>query len=281
MSNLESIIKTKQLSAKKLEELAQLFPEEYAEMEAKKKVNVHLSQFITTYDFLEKKLKSEVRKLSEVDDPVIIIGPTGTGKELIAKALHGDRAGPFVDINCAGLPESLVESELFGHVKGAFTGAGIDKVGLLQTAFEGTVFLDEIGELPLSIQAKILRAIQEKQIRRVGDSENIKIKCRFVAATHRELKEDMVAKGTFREDLYWRLGRIILRIPGLKDRAFDIVPIVKQLIIQDRSKYEYEIEDIEEFCEELIEKRTKLTGNVRQLQNIIRNYHVLGRKPEL
>lgn len=261
----------------------EIWPEAYYEWENENEPTKSLNQFITDYPAL-KQVKEHIRLLAFTDDPVIIIGPTGTGKELLARALHGKRKGKFVDINCAGMPETLIESELFGHVKGAFTGAVCDKTGLLQAACDGTIFLDEIGELPLSVQAKLLRAIQEREIRPVGadldkSARAIKLTCRFIAATHRRIKQDMIPNGEFREDLYWRLGMFTPQITGLKDRTGDIVPIVRRLIEKDTSKKNHIIKDVEGFCAHIIEHRDKLTGNVRQLQKIVRNYHVLGALP--
>lgn len=271
------------INTESLNRLKELFPKEWQELEDAKPVNKELKKFITTYPELNR-VKDDVKKLSVVDDPVLIVGPTGTGKEILARALHGDRKpergtikSNFVAINCAGLPEHLIESELFGHTKGAFTGATNDKVGLLQTAWGGTVFLDEVGELPMSAQAKLLRAIQEKEIRRVGDSEVAQINCRFVCATHREIKDAMIPAGLFREDLYYRIACHVLRTKPLSERVGDIEPLLTEIIRLDKGKINYPIQNISEFAEGLKNVRGKLTGNVRQLQNIVRSYHVLGR----
>ncbi len=257
-----------------------MFKEEWDAYESSRPVNKKLAEFITTYPAMIQ-LKERIKILSDVDDPVLITGPTGTGKELLARALHGEREGKFVDINCAGLPDQLIESELFGYAKGAFTGANSDKVGLLQTAHNGTVFLDEIGELPMSAQAKLLRAIQEKEIRRVGDDKPIGLHCRFVCATHRNLREEIVS-GRFREDLYWRISIFEEHIEGLAGRTADVKPIVKKIIISDKTNHKYDLsERLDEFCKIVTEEgRNKLTGNVRQLQKLVRNYHVFGTMPE-
>ena len=258
--------------------LAEKMPDLAAEIEEDRRVNKYLKDFITSDpDML--KVKDEVRLLAEVDDPVLILGETGTGKELLANALHGDRPeDKFVAINCAGLPEALIESELFGHVKGAFTGATSDKTGLLQSAYGGTIFLDEIAELSAHLQAKLLRAIQEQRIRKVGaDLEKgegeIKINCRIIGATHKDLDE-------FREDFLYRVGMFKLEIKALRYRTQDIPGIVKRIIIKGRGKINHEIEDIDKFCRPIMENKDKLHGNVRQLQAIVRNYQVLGRIPK-
>ncbi len=258
------------------------FSDLVGEMERELNVNKKLALFITE-DAEMKKVKDEVRILSEEDDPVLILGDTGTGKELIASALHGERKGPFVAVNCAGIPETLIESELFGHVQGAFTGAHKDKVGLLQAAYDGTIFLDEVAELATHVQAKLLRAIQEKAIRRVGadrSKENeFPINCRIITATHKNIKQAIKTEH-FREDLFWRISTFTLTVKPLKDRTTDIPLIVKQLIIKERGNVRHEIEDINTFCAPIIANRDRLTGNVRQLQQIVRNYHVLGKLPK-
>jgi transcriptional regulator with PAS, ATPase and Fis domain len=271
-----------------LEALRKTMPQDFAEMEAELHVNKWLSKYISSYPVIEE-LKGYVRKLADTDDPVLITGETGTGKEIIANALHGERGeakleggGKFLAINCAGLPDTLAESILFGHKGGAFTGATKeDKVGILQAAHHGTVFLDEIGDLSLPTQAKILRALQEKVISRVG-AENeapIPITCRIVAATHKPV-DKLVAAGEFREDLYYRINTFNLTTVPLRERSADIPLIVKHLIIRDKASCNYEIEDIEEFCAPLMKHREKLKGNVRQLEQIVRRYHVLGIMPK-
>ena len=165
-----------------------------------------------------------IRKVSQSTSPVLVIGDTGTGKELVARAIHFKglrREKAFVPVDCSALTPTLVESELFGHIKGAFTGADHSKRGLLQTAQEGTIFLDEIGELPLFLQAKLLRALQEKEIRPVGSTEGIQIDVRVIAATNRDLDAG-VRRGTFRQDLYFRLNVVQIRLPALRERKVDM-----------------------------------------------------------
>lgn len=188
---------------------------------------LHLKRFITI-DPEMLAMKEDVHKIAKASHEVLIRGETGTGKETLARAMIGQRVGKTVSFNCAGLVETLAESELFGHVKGAFTGAVGDRQGLLASANDGVCFLDEVGELPLSIQAKLLRAIQEKRIRRVGATTEENVNCKIVCATHRNL-EDMVENGLFREDLYARISTLTLKVSPLSRRVCDIVPIISSL----------------------------------------------------
>jgi transcriptional regulator with PAS, ATPase and Fis domain len=221
-----------------------------------------LNTFITEdSDMIE--LKATTRKLSEVEYPVLIIGETGTGKEILAKALHGAKdENRFIPINCAGLPEHLIESELFGHTAGAFTGASREKMGMMEVAKNGTIFLDEIGDLPFSAQSKLLRAIQEKKIRRVGSNTELPINCRIVAATHVDLEKN---HSNFREDLFYRLSTFILRTKPLKDRMGDVPLIIKVLDPEDKCKNMRPINPEE------------LKGNVRSLQQLVIRYQILGK----
>jgi transcriptional regulator with PAS, ATPase and Fis domain len=234
-----------------------------------------LSRFVTENPKMLQ-LKEDVRKLATVEDDstqlfsVLISGPTGTGKELIALALHGDRVGEFVPINCAGLPSELVESELFGHVQGSFTGATRTKDGLMKIANNGTLFLDEIGELSLQVQAKLLRAIQEKKIRKVGGDKDEIISCRIVCATHRDLK-DMCKHNKFRIDLYARISTFELDTIKLLERQEDIVPIINSI---PGGKEFYEALTIDG---DII--NIDLSLNVRSLQQHIKRYKVLGKLP--
>ncbi len=189
---------------------------------------VVLDKWITEDPAMEQ-LKKLIIELSEYDQSVLIFGETGTGKEMLARALHGDRLGKFVAINCAAMPSELLESELFGHVKGSFTGATSDKRGLLAEAEDGTMFLDEIGDMPVPMQAKLLRVIQERSIRPVGSTVTIPIKCRFVCATHRNIDQIELNNYTevpFRADLYWRIAAFTVRITPLRLRTCDIIALI-------------------------------------------------------
>ena len=237
------------------------------EEEKSDKTNFYLNKFITQAPAMLT-LKNKVRIVAEHDDPVLICGPTGTGKELIANALHGKREGKFVDINCAGMPAELIESELFGHVKGAFTDARTDKIGMMQAAQNGTIFLDEVGEMPMPMQSKLLRAIQEKRIRRVGATDSIEINCRIVCATHADL-EMLADEGRFRRDLYWRISTVELITTALGARRGDIQLIVQHLDREER------IKDLESFCQGIKD----LGGNVRSLQRAVRRFYLFEEYP--
>ena len=178
-------------------------------------------------------------RVAQTDSIVLIRGETGTGKELLAKAIHQNsrrKNGPFVTINCGAIPGNLLESELFGHMKGAFTGATASKKGRVETADGGTLFLDEIGELPLDLQMKLLRLIQQGEIEKIGASESSKVDVRIIAATHRNLQA-MIEDGTFREDLYYRLAVIPLELPPLRERLEDIPELVQHLFLKSKQKH--------------------------------------------
>jgi DNA-binding NtrC family response regulator len=221
-------------------------------------------------------VKTLIRKIAPTDSTVLILGETGTGKELIARALHKQslRAEkPFVAINCGGLPESLIESELFGHRKGAFTGADDHRQGLFEVADSGTLFLDEIGELPKSMQAKLLRVLESGEIRRVGDNHSFTVDVRVVCATHRDL-ERMVAEGDFREDLMFRINTFEIRLPPLRERLDDIPELAKFLLRRNKPQYR-STEEL--FTPDALDAlmRHPWTGNVRELANVIEHAAIL------
>ncbi len=216
-------------------------------------------------------------KAAQYKTTVLILGDSGTGKELIARGIHcgGARAsGPLVPVNCGGIPESLLESELFGYKKGAFTGADRNKKGLFQEADGGTIFLDEIGELPLSLQVKLLRVLQENEVRPVGDSKSVKIDARVVAATSKIL-EDEITKGNFREDLYYRLNVLTVKIPPLRERAEDIPLLCKHFIARFNEILDKNISGLApEAMSRLLEYHWP--GNVRQLENVLERAMVIA-----
>lgn len=211
-----------------------------------------------------------IRKVSDSPTNVLVTGESGTGKEMVAKAIHYNsplKDRPFVSVNCGAIPENLVESELFGHKKGSFTGAVTDKDGLFEVADGGTLFLDEIGELPLSSQVRILRAIQEKTVRRVGGTEDVKVEVRIIAATNRDL-EQMVQQGTFRQDLYYRLNVINIRTPALRERRDDIPLLAVHFLQKYSDRFGKAIQTISKEAMDLL-KKYDFPGNVRELENIM------------
>ena len=201
---------------------------------------------------------------------VLLLGETGTGKELAAKALHRlspVASGPFVACNCSALVETLFESELFGYVKGAFTGATQDKMGIFEHANNGTLMLDEIGDLPLSVQAKLLRILQNQEVQRVGSSSTRKINVRVIGATHRDL-QDMVAQGSFREDLYHRISMMEIKLPPLSERKEDFVMLQRHFLRAFSTQYKKEIRGLTRRAQSLL-ARYHWPGNVRELENVI------------
>jgi two-component system, NtrC family, response regulator AtoC len=225
------------------------------------------------------KLKATVRLVAPQRTTVLILGESGTGKELVAKSIHLQsprRAQKFVAINCAAIPPNLLESELFGHTRGAFTDAVRDKIGLFEEADGGTLFLDEVGELPQPLQAKLLRALQESEIRRVGDNESIKIDVRLVAATLRDLSGD-VAAGRFREDLYYRLNVLPIAIPALRERPEDIPDLVRYFVAQHAGRHQRTVQ-LSDAAIALLAAQP-WPGNVRELENVLERAVVLTEKP--
>jgi two-component system response regulator PilR (NtrC family) len=216
------------------------------------------------------KLYATIKKVADTPANVLILGESGTGKELVARAIHTNssrRQMPFVVINCGGIPENLLESELFGYIKGSFTGAYADKAGLFEVARGGSVFLDEIGELPPLLQVKLLRVVQEKTFRRIGDAEDIHVDVRIISATNKNLA-DNVKSGSFREDLYYRLNVIPLHLPPLRERKEDIPVLTKHFIEKYSREFGKEIKTISAYALELLMKYP-FPGNIRELENII------------
>jgi two-component system response regulator PilR (NtrC family) len=211
-----------------------------------------------------------IKRVSQTPTNVLVTGESGTGKEMVAKAIHFNgplKDRPFVTVNCGAIPESLMESEMFGHKKGSFTGAVADKAGLFEVADSGTLFLDEVGELPLSIQVKLLRAIQERIIRRVGATEDTKIEVRIIAATNRDL-EEMVKAGTFRQDLFYRLNVINIKTPSLRERPEDIPALAAHFLKKYNERLGKSVSGISAEAMDLL-KKYDYPGNVRELENII------------
>ena len=225
------------------------------------------------------RIKDMIDKVAPTDARVLVTGPNGTGKELVAHWLHqkSERSsGPMIEVNCAAIPSELIESELFGHVKGAFTSAAKDRAGKFEAANGGTIFLDEIGDMSLSAQAKVLRALQESRIQRVGSDKDIKVNVRVVAATNKDLKKE-IADGKFREDLYHRLAVILIEVPALNDRREDIPLLVDYFankISEEQGNAKKSFSD----------KAVKLlqnydwTGNIRELRNVVERLIILGGK---
>ncbi|HEX8310791.1 MAG TPA: sigma-54 dependent transcriptional regulator [Chthoniobacteraceae bacterium] len=211
-----------------------------------------------------------IAKIADTDSTILIQGESGTGKELVARALHFNsnrQHQPFVAINCSALPENLLESELFGHKKGAFTGAVQDKIGLFEEAELGTIFLDEINSMAVSLQTKLLRVLQERQLRRVGDTKNLPINVRVLAATNQAL-QNLIESGQFREDLYYRLAVIPLEMPALRERTEDVPLLVNHFLQKNAAQTGTEAKKIDQKAIELLQQY-RWPGNVRELENAI------------
>jgi DNA-binding NtrC family response regulator len=221
-------------------------------------------------------------RVAPLDTTVLVHGESGTGKEFIVRMIHDQSpraGGPFVSINCAALTESLLESELFGHVRGAFTGAVRDKPGLFETAARGTLFLDEIGEVAPTVQAKLLRALQEREIRRVGGERTIKVDARVVAATNRDLRA-AVAAGTFREDLYFRLGAFVIDVPPLRERREDIPPLVHDFVRRAASRAKKDVVSVSSDAMTFL-MNYGWPGNVRELEHAVERAVIVARGPSI
>jgi len=217
-----------------------------------------------------KDLLKLIGKVGPTNTNILIIGESGTGKELVARMIHESgplKDKPFVPVNCGAIPENLIESELFGHKRGSFTGAVSDKPGLFEVANGGSLFLDEVGELPLSMQVKLLRALQEKSIRKVGGTENTRVDARIIAATNRDL-EAAVAKGTFREDLYYRLNVILIKTPSLRERKGDVTILANHFLKKGSARYKKTLVGFSPEALEALESYT-WPGNVRELENVV------------
>jgi DNA-binding NtrC family response regulator len=222
-------------------------------------------------------IKLMIEKVAQTDARVLITGPNGTGKELVAHQLHdkSDRCNfPLIEVNCAAIPSELIESELFGHVKGAFTSAVRDRAGKFEAADGGTIFLDEIGDMSLAAQAKVLRALQESLIQRVGADKDIKVNVRVVAATNKDLKKE-IEEGRFREDLYHRLAVILIKVPALNERRDDIPLLIEHFTQSIAADQGTSPKNFSEAAIQLLQEYD-WTGNIRELRNVVERLIILG-----
>lgn len=222
-------------------------------------------------------IKVMIDKVAQTEARVLVTGPNGTGKELVAHQLHekSERAAfPLIEVNCAAIPSELIESELFGHVKGAFTSAVKDRAGKFEAADKGTIFLDEIGDMSLSAQAKVLRALQENIITRVGADKDIKVDVRVVAATNKDLKKE-IEEGRFREDLYHRLAVILIKVPSLNERREDIPLLVTHFAEKIASEQGTAVKKFSDDAIKLLQEYD-WTGNIRELRNVVERLIILG-----
>lgn len=225
-------------------------------------------------------IKNIIEKVATTDARVLITGQNGTGKELVAHWLHEKSArskGPFIEVNCAAIPSELIESELFGHVKGSFTGAQKDRAGKFEAANGGTIFLDEIGDMSLNAQAKVLRALQENKIQRVGSDQDISVDVRILAATNKDLLQEIEDKN-FREDLYHRLAVILLNVPSLNDRREDIPLLIKHFLNKVTEEQGTAARVIDEDAVKILQNYN-WTGNIRELRNVVERLIILGGSP--
>ncbi|MRN17126.1 sigma-54-dependent Fis family transcriptional regulator [Riemerella anatipestifer] len=264
------------LERKELKASNQILKKENTQL--KKKVNKKY-QMIGSSEAL-KKIQDMIDKVAPSDARVLITGPNGAGKELVAHALHSQSErskGPMVEVNCAAIPSELIESELFGHMKGSFTGAVKDKSGKFEQANGGTIFLDEIGDMSLVAQAKVLRALQEHKVSPVGSDKEIKIDVRVLAATNKNLQKE-IEEGRFREDLYHRLSVIEIQVPALNDRKEDIPLLVEHFAQNIASENG---SPVKEFSKEALKalQNYDWTGNIRELRNVVERLIILGENP--
>lgn len=222
-------------------------------------------------------VKETIEKVAPTDARVMIFGPNGSGKELVAKQIHSQSNrsnAPLIEVNCAAIPSELIESELFGHEKGSFTGAQKQRLGQFELANGGTIFLDEIGDMSLSAQAKVLRALQENTITRVGGEKSIKVDVRVVAATNKDLKKE-IAEGNFREDLYHRLSVIVIHVPSLNQRKSDIPLLVEKFLTDIAKDYGAPTKKIDTDAIEAL-KEHDWTGNIRELRNVVERLIIMS-----
>lgn len=280
VTNVRDITELAELKTQ-LEENRELTLKYYSTIEAMK-LQLVTHEYIVAEDEKTLMLLELAQRIAKVDTTVIILGETGVGKEEVAKFIHKNslrKEKPFIKINCGAIPANLVESELFGYEKGAFTGAAKEgKIGIFEVAEGGTLLLDEVGELPNEVQVKLLRALQEEEIKRVGGNEPIKIDVRILAATNRNL-EQMIEEKTFREDLYYRLNVIPIRIPPLRERRMDILPLANLFIEQFNKKYNFN--KFLSFSANACILHYDWPGNVRELKNIVERAMVTSKNNEI
>jgi two-component system, NtrC family, response regulator AtoC len=263
------------LALRKAEERETLRRENRALREQIQKENQFESILAKSKEMLD--IFRTISKIADFKTTVLVTGESGTGKELVARAIHtrsGRGTGPFVAINCGAIPENLLESELFGHKRGAFTDASSDRRGLFEEAHGGTLFLDEIGELPLNLQVKLLRVVQEERIRRLGDSKDIEVNVRLIAATHRDLAADVKA-GRFREDLFYRINVLLIHIPPLRNRREDVNLLIDHFILRNNARLGTRSRGVSTEARKLLLEYA-WPGNVRELENTIERAMVLA-----
>ena len=269
------------LAYSEISQLRDRLARENVYLESEIRSELHFDDIIGTSKALQRVLK-DVETVAPTDSTVLIYGETGTGKELIARALHNlsaRKSNAFVKLNCAAIPTGLLESELFGHEKGAFTGAISQRVGRFEVAHRGTIFLDEIGEIPLELQPKLLRVLQEREFERLGSSRTLRSDARLIAATNRDLKE-MVDQQKFRSDLYYRLNVFPIRVPALRDRKEDIPLLVRHFVQEFSRRNNRAINTIPSEAMEVL-VRYSWPGNIRELQNVIERAVIISRGPVL
>jgi transcriptional regulator with GAF, ATPase, and Fis domain len=224
-------------------------------------------------------IRETIERVGPTDARVLVTGPNGTGKELVARWLHEKSSrsdSPLIEVNCAAIPSELIESELFGHEKGAFTSAHKQRIGKFELANGGTLFLDEIGDMSLSAQAKVLRALQENRITRVGGDKEIPVDVRVVAATNKNLREE-IAKGNFREDLYHRLAVIIIQVPSLNERRSDVPLLVEHFVAKICDEYGIATKKVDARAMSILQG-LDWTGNIRELRNVVERLIILSDK---
>lgn len=229
-----------------------------------------------------RRVKDIVRRVAAADSTVLLLGETGTGKDMVARAIHYESARaqqPFMNITCTAMPESLIESELFGHEDGAFTGASGRKAGFFELGHHGTIFLDEIGDMPLNLQAKLLRVLEEQAFRRIGGTADIRVDCRVIAATHRDLPQRVEEK-SFREDLYYRLSTVPVRLPGLRERAGDVPLLAAHFLAVYNRQMGRDVEGFDPAASDAMQAYG-WPGNVREIRNVIERAVLLAPGPRI